>query len=261
MGNILSCCTGQQPPATTGAPSDARMPTADNATGTETGGLQRRQSSGPPSPVRTSIELPPPSPPEAARHVVLSEKQTAPEAPIRRLNADEWAQACKDLCDDVHLWKEPASNFAGMASWDARFRDTERMLKNIEERDEVNAAHFLGDRGPVGLMTACKEGMCIEITALVTHPGSTGVGGALVEHAVNHSERAFCSGRVLLQADAHAVGAYEAMGFMKQGFGPNMLLEPSKCPDLWVENDRQWRLRKHVDKPYVTALARTSATS
>jgi hypothetical protein len=110
-------------------------------------------------------------------------------------------------------------------------------------------AYMLHGR-PVGLMLISDRNafrLCIEY--LVTHPGSVGGGGILIEHAVNLSEQAGYKGRVELESLTIAsTAAYTALGFAKVAGSHMRALDPSECQEKWVKVGEQWRLKKYRDR-------------
>jgi GNAT superfamily N-acetyltransferase len=95
---------------------------------------------------------------------------------------------------------------------------------------------------PVGVMLL-EKGPPVEIGFMVTHPESSGVGTALVEHAVNLSQAWGESGRIELTANnPDACNAYKALGFI--GEDDVMKLDPSTSAE-WVKKDGQWRRHKN----------------
>jgi hypothetical protein len=90
------------------------------------------------------------------------------------------------------------------------------------------------------------------IDALVTHPGSAGAGGALIEQAVNTSVEWGNDGMLkLAPVNGNAKKAYEAFGFVNSGKA--MTLDPVDN-DKWCQQDGQWRLQKYQDKKYLAGF-------
>ncbi|MFM0738178.1 GNAT family N-acetyltransferase [Paraburkholderia xenovorans] len=137
-----------------------------------------------------------------------------------------------------------------------RFRGTDRGAS----AEKVLSEHMTGDQKhvymldggkPVGVMTShlLTDGS-VHVNGVVTHPGSKGVGGALIEGAVNTSVKNGGSGMVHLQyLDQASRAAYSKLGFrFEGGSGVNMILVPAARPDLWERTDEGYRLKKPAPK-------------
>ncbi|HUG22309.1 hypothetical protein [Piscinibacter sp.] len=156
------------------------------------------------------------------------------------------------------------TNTAEEQEWNARLLDTRMMLSSIKKHahssDSAVACQFEGQ--PVGLALISVSGELeahedldhskgVVVDYLVTHPGTTGVGGALIEQIVNTSNESGLEGRVQLsQVSTSGKAAYLALGFVEEG-GLKMTLTPSAehNQDRWTQQDGQWRLKKYASKP------------
>ncbi len=134
--------------------------------------------------------------------------------------------------------------------WKRRLEDT-GVIVLADDPGEVNAGFFVGTQ-PVGLLTLSRHDGYFEVDTIVTHPGTQGAGGALIEHAVNVAHEDRCGGALRLTPMQSSVPAYEALGF--RSVADEMRLDPQARPDIWCRHETQWRLRKHLGKPYVVAL-------
>ncbi|MEA3117770.1 MAG: hypothetical protein QOI13_1040 [Paraburkholderia sp.] len=136
-----------------------------------------------------------------------------------------------------------------------QFRGTARGASAKNVLDE----HMTGDRKhvfmlggkPVGVMRSdLLQDRSVHVNGIVTHPGSKGVGGALIEGAVNYSMKNGGSGIVHLQyLDEASREAYSKLGFrFEGGSGVNMILAPAARSDLWERTADGYRLRKPAPK-------------
>jgi predicted GNAT family acetyltransferase len=116
-------------------------------------------------------------------------------------------------------------------------------------KGSIKHMFLLNGRKPAGLMRSDRRGDgSVHINGLVTHPGSKGVGGALIAGAVNDSLENGGRGVVRLQYfDTASRNAYKALGF-EQDISSNpvdMVLYPDKHPNLWHRNeDGTYKLNK-----------------
>jgi predicted GNAT family acetyltransferase len=98
---------------------------------------------------------------------------------------------------------------------------------------------------PVGLMSVSvpPDGN-VKIQGIVSHPNSKGVGGALIQQAVEISMNQGRNGVIELEflPQSGARAAYEALGFVSRG-GLTMTLDPSTS-SKWAFDGSQWKLRK-----------------
>jgi hypothetical protein len=94
------------------------------------------------------------------------------------------------------------------------------------------------------------------VTHLVTHPGSVGAGGALIEQAINKSVEWGKEGRLeLTRFNSNAEQVYESLGFVKSGLA--MKLDPGGNNDKWSrQDDGEWRLKKHQGKKYIDGFGK-----
>ena len=146
-----------------------------------------------------------------------------------------------------------------LAAWNERLQDAEGIAEMImdeghEKRTQVG--YFLGDI-PVGFMSLSPPDTvgtalhppAIDIHAIVTHPLTSGGGGALIEHAVNSSLDAGLGGVVRLSPMFGANPAYEAFGFAAVDHNTMVLVPEGN--DKWCTRDGRLRLLEHADKTYL----------
>jgi len=187
-------------------------------------------------------------------------------APIRPLEYRDVGDAVARLRASVEAWIDDEAHFASAPrERQARLDETRFMLDALQHnssRLHKHLAYTIGDL-PVGLMALGQPKEAtryypahVEIEALVTHPATEGAGGALVEQAVAESQRSGAHGVVRLTSRKDAIPAYQALGFRVTDplLPDTLLLDPRSRPDLWREQNGQWRLARHTDKKYLTGL-------
>jgi GNAT superfamily N-acetyltransferase len=161
------------------------------------------------------------------------------EPPIIEMTEEEvasLASLCWDFWDSWDSGMDPESlTRASSFSWE-------------EEGPGRYFAYMLGGK-LIGAMTLAEQQQhsWIRITSLMTHPGSTGAGSILIEHAVNLSEKAGYEGRlgVMLSINRRWRANFEAKGFVTAlDASVFMTLAPSHS-DRWVKVGGSWRLKKH----------------
>lgn len=209
---------------------------------------------------------------EAKVKAMLNLGVASPRAPIRILTDDEFEAACGQLARNFTAWRkketvpdgDPADNFQGMPHEVKVRLDSTKAMLLIDEPSAFNLGYFVGE-APAGLMTLSRHADHLEVDTLVGHPMFKGAGGALIEQAVNLSQAAGHNGALRVTAVANSIPAYKAMGFVLTGSGTEMKLEmPDEdavaaagadvADSLWARREGQWRLKKHMDKVYVSAL-------
>ncbi|VVE50775.1 GNAT family N-acetyltransferase [Pandoraea anhela] len=137
-----------------------------------------------------------------------------------------------------------------------KFRGTDRgasAAKVLSDHMTGNQQHvyMLNGGKPVGVMTSdLRSDGHVHINGVVTHPDTKGVGGALIEAAVNMSAKNGGSGMVHLQfLDQASRAAYSKLGFrFEGGSGVNLILVPATRPDLWEKTADGYRLKKPAPK-------------
>jgi hypothetical protein len=141
-----------------------------------------------------------------------------------------------------------------------RLGQTSGNTPRLQAAKNVLSEHMKGDQRhvymldggkPVGVMRSdlLTDGS-VHINGIVTHPGTKGVGGALIEGAVNSSVKNGGSGMVHLQyLDQASREAYSKLGFrFEGGSGVNMILVPAARPDLWESTGDGYKLKKPAPK-------------
>lgn len=198
-----------------------------------------------------------------------SSLEASEQAPIHPLEGRDLQRAIERFETSLDGWKvKTAFSVKGLfmpnreaEAWNSRVKDIALALEHRQVH-ATNVAYMFGDQ-PVGLMSVShptdalsgQPAPYMEVHALVSHPGSAGVGGALMEHAVNMAQEAGLNGKIRLITLPGAKNAYKAMGFERLQFS-TMELDPSKS-DKWERagDDGKWRLTAHADKTYITGPA------
>jgi hypothetical protein len=87
----------------------------------------------------------------------------------------------------------------------------------------------------------------LRLDELITDPRTDGVGGAMIEFAVELSRRANAGGKIYLASlNQESTDAYLALGFTKESQYLNtMRLDPAAVPGKWVFEQGRWALAKY----------------
>jgi hypothetical protein len=196
-----------------------------------------------------------------------SNLQCSSDAPIRKLTPEEIPLVIDAFQKNLKQWEpgfqlQPIENQMDIdepdqrtpeETWFDRLQDTHNLLRGIQEADysdDTVLAYYVGDQ-PIGVLVMSDRSIPY-IDALVTHPGSAGAGGALIEQAVNTSVEWGNDGMLkLAPVNGNAQKAYEAFGFVNSGKA--MTLDPVDN-DKWCQQDGQWRLQKYQDKKYLAGF-------
>jgi hypothetical protein len=108
--------------------------------------------------------------------------------------------------------------------WTDKLHQTQFILRKLDTRSEiVIGCSFDGD--PIGLAAlrtpdadAMNANKGLELVNMVTHPGGTGAGGALIERAADVSSARGFEGRLqVVPMGTAATAAYAALGFVWDG--------------------------------------------
>jgi hypothetical protein len=183
------------------------------------------------------------------------------EPPIMAVEEAEYFRRCKELSravKDYNRGQGLSGDSDDIATWDLRIDDSVRMAKCARyEGYERHFAYVVAGR-PIGVMAMSGlDERTPSIEILVTHPGSAGCGGILIEYAVNLSNDAGCDGCLELVAMPRSVTAYLAFGFvMTEAFGEGgtMKLDPVQSGGKWVKLDNNgWRLTKYQKRKQFAA--------
>ncbi|MEJ1355974.1 MAG: hypothetical protein RPU32_04750 [Candidatus Sedimenticola sp. (ex Thyasira tokunagai)] len=120
--------------------------------------------------------------------------------------------------------------------------DTHRMMTSFMEKQDEKKEYYIYrlDWVPVAVMELQIMGNYVRISNLLTHPLSTGAGGAMVEVAVNATPRTGIP-IVELYTVPSAEPAYTAMGFVMTGVSKNMVLDLNKPHPKWICLDGYWK--------------------
>lgn len=167
--------------------------------------------------------------------------------------------------DRVQLPHAPTDFIA--TGWNNRGIRSRRIaqLATVPMREDSQLSRYdLGDNQSAAIMHLHHRndeiGQQTSIETLATHPGTTGAGRTMVEHAVNVSEAAGQKGYV---GPVHAVNSESEQFFRKQGFEGNakfLRLDPSKKKDLWAKNnDGKWEFKENEGKKYGSLVPKSNA--
>jgi hypothetical protein len=182
-------------------------------------------------------------------------------APIRELSNDEYLQALDELTHDYKFWKDGWQE-TEQGDWENRFWDTDRMVFDILKRpafrrSDLNALAYFARGGPIGILTFKGPGHpsdptdSVYVLALVTHPGTVSVGGALIEKAVAISVATNRGGKLSLQSlSPTSTKAYLALGFEDHGEFEAMSLDPAQSAK-WHQVNGDWRLKSSAGQRFL----------
>jgi GNAT superfamily N-acetyltransferase len=162
--------------------------------------------------------------------------ETPPAVP-ERTSGSKWAT------DQWAVW--PGQR----GKWIDRAESSLGLVEDILEElgDEDVWFYMLGGQ-PIGAMTLIPKEGFIHIDYLVTHPGSSDGGGALIEKAVQLSSKAGNGGKLrLCAANENAHDMYEHMGFVdiEGGGADDMELNPATSSQ-WVSSHGSYRYKSYV---------------
>jgi hypothetical protein len=190
----------------------------------------------------------------------LTPAETVSVAKALEKELKEWKQASIPETpseDDIdhHDWQNPKRTH--QERWNERLDATEAALRSLKEGFNPEGiksfAYCIGGK-PVGILLL-QEGSPPYISDFVTHPGSEGAGGALLEYAVQISVDRHMKGMLELKPlDSDAREAYRKLGFVKSKTKINMMTFDPNTPEnkkRWIQKDGVPRLAKHADKQYV----------
>lgn len=165
---------------------------------------------------------------------------------------------------DQYDWNGEGEKRTVQERWNNRIEDTRWMLHfPLASNEETKIFAYYVDDTPIGIMVM-KNTTQPQILQIVTHPGSEGAGGSLIEKAVNQSMawRPDSSGVVSLWAlNDNTRQAYYAMGFSNRtGL---MVLKPDERHDkfVWVEDAAAWRLKSNLGKGYIHSCSKQDTSS
>lgn len=165
---------------------------------------------------------------------------------VEIVDPGEFRGLCTRFVSEIATWKSlPATTQTDV--WNDKI-DNRMAIANLAEgrsweNDRQRYFVYMLPGTPVGLMVTSEkqEQSLIKVKSLATHPGTRGVGGILVEHAVNLSEKAGYQGRLELSAYAAPEGG--AWGFVEtEDFQVQLIPRES---NKWAEVGQEWRLTKH----------------
>ncbi|MFM0069127.1 GNAT family N-acetyltransferase [Paraburkholderia aspalathi] len=199
----------------------------------------------------------------------LTESNVSREIEKFRTNLKAYEQGSEDLRPDGYdmtMKKRNGIALTEQEEWGERCANTDLnsvylqvMEKGIRKNGGVVLSYSVDDQ-PVGLMAMKPiEGSPPSIEHFVTHPGSTGAGGALMERAVNTSVMWGHKGKVRLYPENdHAEKAYKSLGFVKATDGiPGLSLNPATSDKWQQDQGGQWALAKHTGEKYLSNFLKT----
>ncbi|HEY1932243.1 MAG TPA: GNAT family N-acetyltransferase [Acetobacteraceae bacterium] len=189
------------------------------------------------------------------------------EAPIRKADSKEEAVLLlKQLKKNMKGWDKPSgipertsgSEWATdqwavwprqREKWIDRAQTSQGLVEDfIDELGDEDVWFYMVAGQPIGAMSLRSEEGFIHIEYLVTHPGSSDGGGALIQKAVQLSSKAGKGGKVRLCAgNENAHDMYEHMGFVDiEDAGPDdMELNPATSGE-WVPSNGSYRYKSYV---------------
>lgn len=191
---------------------------------------------------------------ELAADIAHWERATVPSHPLDDdIDYSDWQQPPRtkqkrwnDRLDDAQFIIDTASS--GVAIFDFIFDSG----KN--DSGKSNCFSYYIDNKPVG-MVILEGGSDPYISAFVTHPGSEGAGGALMEYAVNfiadQAPKESENVQIKLTPLKDAIGAYRQLGFIQEEDQMILNSDTLEFKEKWCKQDGKWRLAKHVDKKYI----------
>jgi hypothetical protein len=196
------------------------------------------------------------------------------EAPVTEVSPEELPRVTQAFSDSIGRYatdhqgqpvSAPASQDESFAErWTERSRDAREIGKSIRMQGARNTlampgagtsgtktySYNLGDDKSAALMTLKHAQSETEVEYLATHPGTSGAGKTMIEHAVNKSQAAGNHGELKLASDSDASdGFYQSIGFQ---FGADgyMRLKPSES-ELWSQKNGTWGLKQHEGDGYL----------
>jgi hypothetical protein len=196
--------------------------------------------------------------------------QSGDVPPIRELSFEEANAAIQIMSDNMkgwdyipqpvgserinHIdqrdWRPDGTKRTVQERWNSRIMDTKNTLIPPDS-DATKIFAYYVDNVPVGIM-AMECSNPPEILQLVTHPGSEGVGGSLLEQAVKQSLEWGDDGSVsLVPVTEDARHVYETWGFSATGEW-SITLNPAESQGKFVQGeDGQWKLKSHFGEGYI----------
>lgn len=207
-------------------------------------------------------------------HLVDSSATSSWTGPVRVLSGDEaeelaarlQTRLAKDWKPDLSLGHDAPYD---VQQWNDKLHQAQLVLKSMDKKSEMMLGCIF-DKQPIGLaalrtpdIDAANADKGLELVDIMTHPGATGAGGALIERAADLSQARGFEGKLQLVAMGSAArAAYLALGFVDDG--ELMTLTPSspENADRWSRKDGEWRLKKYLTKDLAAGmndLARGSA--
>lgn len=157
---------------------------------------------------------------------------------------------------DEQDWKNPKRTYK--AKWDKRHSESINAALSIasnayccENKDYLFTGYFVKTI-PTGLLFANNKPALshVSVATLVTHPGSQGCGGILMEQAAQFSQKCGYSGKLVLLGGSDAKKVYFALGFIENDDDIKLTLDPANS-DKWCMHNGEWRLKKYIHQNYI----------
>ncbi|MFC7518862.1 GNAT family N-acetyltransferase [Herbaspirillum sp. GCM10030257] len=158
---------------------------------------------------------------------------------VARTEIKEFRTRLKNLTSEPdHVSKE---------RFDATQAVVDGVEKDIDQKITIFSCKVAGQ--PAGFLTLDHKRFPKDppyINHLVTYPGHRGLGGALIEHAVNRSQKLGHNGVVEISPGSQKIKEiYEAIGFTKDS--EFMKLTPGGNTN-WSFNGKKWKLKSDSEK-------------
>lgn len=195
--------------------------------------------------------------------------QWNPRSRIQVLKSNKEIISCMDkIKNNTERWKrtelsESETRADRPVSTNKRYKETVRILKFLKEKitskrwgcleEGAVIGSFTSNGQPVGLLALYRDSIP-EIELVVTDPNSRGYGAALIQDAVQQSERWGENGKLVLRVESKSMKSfYTKLGFVPREDADNftlnpqkdLILVPAKRSDLWDRRNNIWHLKKH----------------
>jgi hypothetical protein len=193
----------------------------------------------------------------ARRSVSPLQKTVLLQKPFRKLDHAEIGHAIDKLQEQFEAIRTSGQipEGASASQWNVRLGDTDTILRKMKRATYSESSHVAfasASEKCNGLLMMRIDDVDPEfppmITEFATLPGTKGIGGRLLEQAVQYSDKVLkCGGKIkLISVEDEAFNAFEELGFIVQGF--TMTLDP-EMSDKWAKDDQgNYRLIKHLPK-------------
>ncbi|MGI4847392.1 MAG: GNAT family N-acetyltransferase [Janthinobacterium lividum] len=194
------------------------------------------------------------------------------ESPVVQLSKEEAVSAIKAMSPEAWQWNLAPTPFPPTSGdvnkndsqspkrtdqqiWNHRIMEVRGYLMIMFQNSKnYDAMSYRVDGKTVGVLLYAISAKALYIGYLVTHPGTEGAGGALIEAAVNLSRDLGKKGRVhLMVENQDAYKIYQHFGFRAEANGLNMTLDPEDSDGTWTEvSNNKLALSRHAGKHYIS---------